>query len=96
LSGQFRPVLGEPDLLWRTFVATDKGEYYAAVIAVHGSTTGAAHLYVWSPDHDLLHRAKTTVTSTALFAVDHRVEVEWDNEITKVLQHAEYRRIEME
>lgn len=94
MSGQFNPIPGNEDIVWRTFIETDRGQYLAAVIAEHGSTAGSAHLYVWSPDTALIHRAATRVPSSVLFGVDRTGDVEWDAEITKVLQNKDYRRIE--
>lgn len=94
MSGQFRPVAGNNDVVWRTFVQTDKGQYYAAVLAEHGSTRGESHLCIWSPNHDLLHRRSTSFHLNALTGADYEAEAAWDSEIAAVLQNKQARVIE--
>jgi hypothetical protein len=94
MSGVFSPVPGDPDIIWKTYVHTDKGDYYASVISAREASSGAAYLYIWNPKMEPIHRSRTAVTASALFGIDRKIESEWDAEITKVLQHPEYRRFE--
>lgn len=94
MSGQFNPVAGQPDIIWRTVV--EHGKWLVAVEAVHGSTTGDGWLNIWDgTTHAIIHRTRTKIKNSALFGVDQQGVREWEEETVKAITNPDYRRIEV-
>lgn len=96
MTGQFNPVSGDEDLVWRSVVPVQGEDYYAVVDKIHGSTTGAAWLTVFEgTEYHVVHRVRTSVTTAAtVFGHDSTSESEWESEVIKAALNPTYRKID--
>lgn len=95
-AGQFNPVSGDEDLVWRAVIPVKGEDYYAVVDKIHGSTTGGGWLTVFEgTEYHVVHRVRTTVSTAAtVFGHDSTSADAWESEVVKAALNPEYRQID--